>query len=580
MSRRTPRLLFTEDELKPPVVEKVAGKAARASDRLDKVENRIPQKQVRRRTVDPNTGRVTVRLSFEEKKPPSKLVHAVRAAPLNAAAIEAHHEIHSVEDDNVGVESAHKAECTVEAGTRAGVSAHRHRKMKPYRDAAKTERRSDRANLDALKKDAEQQNPQLSSNPYSRWQQKQAIKKEYAAAKAGSGAANTTVSASEITGKAAKEAADKTQKAGEFIAKHKKGFLILGVAALVLVILLNSASSFSVLLQGGLSGVSISTYPSADSDMLAAESSYASLEAALKDELDHYQARHPGYDEYRFDLDTIEHDPYVLISMLTAFKGGEWKASDVQSLLQTIFDRQYSLTQTVTVEVRYRTETRTGTRTVTDPDTGEESTVDYDYDVQVPYNYYICNVKLDNFDLSHLPVYMMSEDQLSLYSVYMATLGNRPDLFPGSGYVTRYAPGQYEDYDIPPEAMQDATFAAMITEAEKYLGYPYVWGGSSPSTSFDCSGFVSWVINHSGWNVGRLGAQGLYNICTPVSPANAKPGDLIFFQHTYDTSGASHVGIYVGNNMMIHCGDPIHYSNITESYWQQHFLGFGRLPRP
>lgn len=250
--------------------------------------------------------------------------------------------------------------------------------------------------------------------------------------------------------------------------------------------------------------------------MLAAEAQYAGMEAALQSKLDNYTATH-DYDEYHFDLDTIEHDPYVLVSLLTALQGHEWTIRDVQSNLAMLFDRQYTLTETVTVETRYRTETRTGTSTYTDPDTGETTSEDYKYDVQVPYNYYICHVKLENFNLSHVPVYILSEDQLSMYSIYMATLGNRPDLFPGSAYIGKYINGSDPVYEIPPEALSDETFAAIIKEANKYVGYPYVWGGSSPSTSFDCSGFVSWVINHSGWNVGRLGAQGLYNICTRIT---------------------------------------------------------------
>ncbi len=242
---------------------------------------------------------------------------------------------------------------------------------------------------------------------------------------------------------------------------------------------------------------------------------------------------------------------------------------EVQGTLQMLFDRQYILTEDVVVETRYRTETDTWT----DAD-GNTHTDTY----QVPYDYYICTVTLENFNLSHVPVYIMSEEQLGMYATYMATLGNRPDLFPGSGYIGKYVEGSYTDYDIPPEALDDEVFAAIIKEAEKYLGYPYVWGGSSPSTSFDCSGFVSWVINHSGWDVGRLGAQGLCNICTPVSSANVKPGDLVFFTGTYDAPGVSHVGIYVGNNMMIHCGDPISYANLNSSYWQSHFYRYGRLP--
>ena len=315
--------------------------------------------------------------------------------------------------------------------------------------------------------------------------------------------------------------------------------------------------------------------------MLAAEAQYLAMEQELQSELDNYEATH-DYDEYHYELDEIEHDPYVLISALTALKGGAWTIDEVQDSLQMLFEKQYILTETVTTETRYREETRTGTSIVTDPETGESYEEEYEYTVQVPYTYYICNVKLENFNLSHVPVYVMSSSQLSMYATYMGTLGNRPDLFAGSAYVNKYYRDDYEKYEIPPEALEDEQFAAMIAEAEKYLGYPYVWGGSSPSTSFDCSGFVSWVINHCGvgWNVGRLGAEGLRGICTRVSPSEAKPGDLIFFERTYNTSGASHVGIYVGNNMMLHCGDPIHYTSINTSYWQDHFLAFGRLPRP
>ena len=260
----------------------------------------------------------------------------------------------------------------------------------------------------------------------------------------------------------------------------------------------------------------------------------------------------------------------MLVSILTAYHRGEWTLAEVQGTLEMLFDQQYILTEEVVVEVCYRTETRTDSE-------------GNDYDVEVPYNYYICNVTLENFDLSHLPVYIMGEDQVSMYATYMATLGNRPDLFPSSQYPNASQREDYLDYDVPPEALEDETFAAMLAEAEKYLGYPYVWGGSSPSTSFDCSGFVSWVINHSGWNYGRLGAQGLCNICTPVSPANARPGDLVFFKYTYDApnpDGVTHCGIYVGNGMMIHCGSPISYANLNTSYWQAHFYCYGRLPEP
>ena len=280
---------------------------------------------------------------------------------------------------------------------------------------------------------------------------------------------------------------------------------------------------------------------------------------------------------YHFELDDIEHDPYVLISAVTALMGREWTLSEVGGILDMLFEKQYILTETVATETRYRTETRTGYYT-----DAEGNLHSYEYTVQVPYTYYICTVRLENFNLSHVPVYIMSQDQLSLYAMYMATLGNRPDLFGGSEYIGKYYTADYEKYEIPPEALEDEQFAAIIKEAEKYLGYPYVWGGSSPATSFDCSGFVSYVYNNCGvgWSFGRLGAEGLRQLCTRVSTANLRPGDLVFFQGTYDTTGASHVGIYVGNNMMLHCGDPIQYASLASSYWQSHFLAYGRVPAP
>ena len=547
MSRRAPRLQFTDEELAAPEVSKAAKKAAKRIEKLEQAEAKIPTKN-----------------GAEKPRPKSKLQHAVRDAPGAVVRSAAHREIRKSEDDNVGVESAHKLEEAAEQTVRAVETAHRSHQLKPYRNADRAEARADSANLDALQKQAQQQNPELQSNPYSRWQQKRAIKKEYAAAKAGG-----TVSASEVTAKAAKRAAEDTKKTSEWIAEHKKGFLIALAILLVAVFLLNIASSCSVLVEGGVTALGVSTYPSEDSDMLAAEAQYCAMEAELQSKLDNYEATH-DYDEYHFDLDEIGHDPYVLISALTALKGGAWTLSEVQSALQMLFDKQYILTETVETEIRYRPEMRY------DED-GEP------YTVQVPYEYTICTVTLENFDLSHVPVYVMSEDQLALYASYMATLGNRPDLFGDSDYVNRYyGNGSGGSYDIPPEALEDEAFAAIIKEAEKYLGFPYVWGGSSPATSFDCSGFVSYVYNNCGvgWSFGRLSAEGIRQICSYVSPADAKPGDLIFFEKTYNTAGASHIGIYVGNNTMLHCGDPIQYTSISSDYWQSHFLQFGRLAPP
>ena len=568
--KREPRLQFSDADLAEPKLEKPIKRVKKAAARADKAQAKIPKKTVvkKERGFDPATGKVKTQLRFEEvdkKKPPSKLTHAVQDAPANFVLSQVHREVRQSEDDNVGVEAAHKVEQAVESGGRLVQSAHRAHQLKPYRAAIRAEKKLERANLDALQKKAEIDSP--TSNPVSKWQQKQAIKKQYAAAKHHQ-AAQTTAKAAENTARAAKKAAEKAEKAGKYVWEHRRGFAIAAAILLMLAFLLNGLSSCSVIMDGVGSGIAASTYPSQDADMLGAEAQYCEMEAELQRYLDTYESTH-DYDEYHFDLDTIEHDPYVLISIITALHQGEWTLDEVQGTLQMLFDRQYILTEDVVVETRYRTETDTWT----DAD-GNTHTDTY----QVPYDYYICTVTLENFNLSHVPVYIMSEEQLGMYATYMATLGNRPDLFPGSGYIGKYVEGSYTDYDIPPEALDDEVFAAIIKEAEKYLGYPYVWGGSSPSTSFDCSGFVSWVINHSGWDVGRLGAQGLCNICTPVSSANVKPGDLVFFTGTYDTPGVSHVGIYVGNNMMIHCGDPISYANLNSSYWQSHFYRYGRLP--
>ena len=568
--KREPRLQFSDADLAESKLEKPIKRVKKAEAKADKAQAKIPKKTVvkKERGFDPATGKVKTQLRFEEvdkKKPPSKLTHAVQDAPANFVLSQVHREVRQSEDDNVGVEAAHKVEQAVESGGRLVQSAHRAHQLKPYRAAIRAEKKLERANLDALQKKAEIDSP--TSNPVSKWQQKQAIKKQYAAAKHNQ-AAQTTAKAAENTAKAAKKAAEKAEKAGEYVWEHRRGFAIAAAILLMLAFLLNGLSSCSVMMDGVGSGIAASTYPSQDADMLGAEAQYCEMEAELQRYLDTYESTH-DYDEYHFDLDTIEHDPYVLISIITALHQGEWTLDEVQGTLQMLFDRQYILTEDVVVETRYRTETDTWT----DAD-GNTHTDTY----QVPYDYYICTVTLENFNLSHVPVYIMSEEQLGMYATYMATLGNRPDLFPGSGYIGKYVEGSYTDYDIPPEVLDDEVFAAIIKEAEKYLGYPYVWGGSSPSTSFDCSGFVSWVINHSGWDVGRLGAQGLCNICTPVSSANVKPGDLVFFTGTYDTPGVSHVGIYVGNNMMIHCGDPISYANLNSSYWQSHFYRYGRLP--
>lgn len=578
---KTSRLQFTEEERATPELQKAIRKSERAADRLDEARTAIPKKKVltKERTFDEAAGKGKTRLRFEEKEKPipgGRQQHNPLSRPVQEVGVFVHNKIHSVEKDNSGVEGAHKSEELAERGIRAGArqvrKSRRSRKLKPYRAAAKAEKAAFKANADFQYQKTLHDNPQLAaSNPVSRFWQKQQIKRQYAKA-VRTGGAKSARKAAENTRKAAKKTAEATKKTAAFVGRHWKVFLIAGCALLLFIMISAGVSSCSSLFSGGITSVISTSYVSEDADMLGAEADYAALEAELQSRIDNIERDHPGYDEYRYDLDDIEHDPYVLTSILTALHL-EYTRAEVQSTLAMLFERQYTLTLTEETEVRYRTERRTGTYT-----DAEGNTQTYTYTVEVPYNYYILNVKLENFNLSHLPVYIMTEEQLSMYAVYMSTLGNRPDLFPRSAYPNASTLREPTYYEIPPEALEDETFAAIIAEAEKYLGYPYVWGGSNPNTSFDCSGYVSWVINHSGWNVGRLGAQGLCNICTPVTGAQARPGDLIFFKGTYDTPGVSHVGIYVGDGMMIHCGSPISYANINTTYWQKHFYAYGRLP--
>ena len=494
-----------------------------------------------------------------KQKPPKKPgpVRRVGRVASGSAHSFVHGKIYENEHENVGIEGAHRSELVGESALRHG-SRFVKRKIRehPAKAVQKAESRYIRATADYHFHTAAQEHPELSKNALSRFWQKRRLRKRYQkqakeAAKYGAQAAGKTAVTTE------KLAA----RAVGFVKRHPVGCL-LALACVLLVLVMQSCSSSLVTLGNSTIGaVGASTYPCEDGDLLGAEAAYCDLEAELSDYLDSYESTH-DYDEYHFDLDEIEHDPYVLLSLLCSLHEGQWTLDQVEGSLQTLFDSQYILTEDVVVEVRYRTETHTDSE-------------GNDYEVEVPYNYYICYVTLENKNLSHLPVYLLSEDQISRYAIYMATLGNRPDLFPGSEYVGKYTETP-EGYEVPREYLDDETFAAILSEAEKYIGYPYVWGGSSPATSFDCSGYVSWVINHSGWNVGRLGAQGLYNICTPTS--NPQPGDLVFFKGTYDTPGVSHCGIYVGDGRMLHCGDPIGYANLNTSYWQSHFYAYGRLP--
>ena len=564
MGKRSPKLLFSDEERQDAKLKKTIRKADRAAEKLEKAEENLPKKRVvkKEQVQNPKTGKVTTKFYFEgmdKKKPSSYLSTEVKRAPVTYAAGAAASALRENEDDSAATSAVHSAQKTTEAGVRTTGFAERESKLKPYKKVEKAERQADRANVKALNQSAKQtaRAEGVHSNPYSKWQQKRAIKNEYSKAKREK---ETTKKASEITKKASEEAAKTGKKITEFVAEHPKIFLVISLLASFLIIVSTMLSSCSVMFQGASSAIVSTTYPSLDADMLGAEEKYKGLEAELQNTISNYESTH-SYDEYIYELDAIEHDPYVLISLLTAMKQGAWTVGDVESDLSMLFGRQYALSESVQVEQRTRTVTQSdGTTT------------------QETYNYYICTVTLINNNLSHIPSEVLSEDGLKLYAAYMQVLGNRPDLFGDSVYVDKYINTEYARYEIPPEALSDAKFAAMIKEAEKYLGYPYVWGGASPSTSFDCSGFVSWVVNHSGWNFGRLTAEGLRQKCTRVSPANAKPGDLIFFEKTYKTTGASHVGIYVGNGMMIHCGDPIQYASVNSNYFKSHFLMYGRLP--
>lgn len=569
----------------PPTrkIQRLQDISDKAHERLDAAREKLPTHKVLRkeRVFDEETGKGKTKLHFEDelKKPKqqSKLMFEVEKPVRKAGQTitsTVHGKIHEVENDNSAVEGAHKTEIAAEGAVRHFSHAHANSVNKPYERVSKLEHEAQVADDKLLFEKTVQSNPEMGkkSKNMNRHYQKQQIKKEYEAARrAGK---QTAGKATASTAKSFREKA--SEKVEEFVAKHKKAFLWIGVGAAVLVFIAAGFSSCSAMFSSMGSSVVSTSYLSEDDAMLGAESQYCQLENELRDYLNNYEATH-NYDEYHFDLDDIEHDPYVLISAITAIHGGEFTLAEAQGTIQMLFDKQYFLTENVVHEVRYRTETRTGTTTSTDPETGETTTETYEYEVQVPYDYYICYVTLENFDLSHVPVYIMSEDQLSMYSAYMSALGNREDLFPGSSYVDKYIENPPADYDVPAEYLDDATFSALLTEAEKYLGYPYVWGGSSPDTSFDCSGFVSYVLTNSGLvNTGRLGAQGLYNICTPIS--SPQPGDLVFFQGTYDTSGVSHVGIYVGDQVMLHCGDPIQYTSLNSSYWQSHFYAYGRPP--
>ena len=553
---KEPRLRFTDEERADPALEKPIRKADKAAAKADKAQAKIPKKKVRQKTVDPETGKVTTKLVLEDKKkPPSKLSHAVRDAPANAALGKLHKEIRETEQDNVGVESAHKSEEAAETGARLVREGYRSHKLKPYRKAAQAEKKLEKANVNALYQKSLQENPQLASNPFSRWQQKRTIKKQYAAAKRAGQSAGSAAKTAEATGKAAKAAKEKAQQAGAFVMRHKRGFILVGVIFLILCLLLNTMSSCSMMAQSIGSVVSGTTYPSDDPEMVAVEADYAAKEAALQAEIDGIESSHPGYDEYRYDLDMIGHDPHELAAYLSAVLQGYTQAS-AQAELERVFDAQYELTLTEEVETRYRTETRTGTTTSTDPETGEVTTEEYEYAVEVPYEYYILNVKLTSKPISSVASELLTPEQLEMYQVYRSTLGNKPLIFGGGStdtsdsesltgvqFVNGTRPGNQAVVDIAKSQVGNVG------------GQPYwSWFGFTSRIEW-CACFVSWCYGQMGLSEPRFSAcqaQGIpwfqsHGQWGGPDYANIAPGDAIFFD--WDLDGrADHVGIVVGTD--------------------------------
>ena len=589
MQKHTTKLRFTEADLANEKVRKAAEKAEKAVDKADGAKARLPSQKLRTKTTAASAEGAKLRFGKKEiigeeiKKPKPVATKAVAKGVAASVSGTVHKQASEYQDDNVGIQAVNETTGAAEAAVQTGDSIRYSHKLKSYNRAAKLEAKADKANVEALyQKSATGNQGKASSNPISRWRQKQAIRKEYAAIKAGQANAGTAASsavhgsagAARSAGKAVKEGKDIGTMAVNFVKSHSHVLLIAGGLLMIILIVAGSISSCSVFMNGGTNVVIDTSYTAEDEDILGAEADYADLEAALQTRIDNIRTEYDGYDEYNISCDQIGHNPYELVSYLTVtFEN--YKRNEVQDALQALFDSQYELTIEEVVETRYRTETRESTST--DPETGEETTDTYE--VEVPYDYYILNVTLKNRSMgTAISESGLDEDTMQRYAILMQTCGNKPELFAGNPNAI-----QVQDvlhYDIPGEALTDEKFRKMITEAEKYLGYPYVWGGASPSTSFDCSGFVSWVINHcgNGWSYGRLTAEGLRQVCRIIPKSEAKPGDLIFFQGTYNTSGASHVGIYVGNGMMIHCGNPIQYASTETSYWQQHFYCIGRLP--
>ena len=574
MKRKTTRLTFTEEELTNPNIRRAAKKAARAADRADKAKaklsSRAPPKRGLKMDADKAKER-SAQLRFGKAEFGEEIAKPKRRKPGTEALLggEAHRQVDKQnQDENAGVQAAHEGERLAEGAAKKLKDGKYSKKLKAYKKAERLDKAADKANIQALRR--KQQAVQPTSNPISRWKQRQQIKASYYARKTGSkmsgSAANTARSAATRKAKAA------AAKAAQFASTHAHMLLMGGVLVLLILVIFCFITSCSVFFPGGTGTVWTTSYTAEDEDILGAEEDYCLLEEKLMAEIEAIPASHPGYDEYNFDLDPINHDPYGLAAMLTAIHEA-YTRGEVQGTMTAIFDMQYELILTETIEIRTRTETRTDI----DPATGET----YTYEVEVEYEWKILNITLINYGIDFVAVNMLSGDDLERYQILQETQGNRPELFGGLSLVIG-SDGSGEagiDYQVPAEALTDPEFGSMLKEAEKYLGTPYVWGGSTPETGFDCSGYVCWVLNQSGWDVGRTTANGLWQKAAKISEQEAKPGDLVFFEGTYDVAGASHVGIYVGNGMMISAGDPIKYSNIHSSYWDKHLLGFGRIPK-
>lgn len=505
-----------------------------------------------------------------------KIMLPLASLPLKAAESGAHRAIERHEEENAGVQAAHSAEKSLSSAAGLLRAGSRSSRLREERQPQTREGRGG-AGTAGRRMEAEQTQGEsaYASHPGSRRMQRRQIRREYTAAYR-SGRAQRTQGPTLL-----RRAQAKAKQGLRYIRRNKRTAMLIGLLFSAMLIVMNSLSSCSVLIEATLTSIASATYPSEDSDMKAAETMYRKLEEELQYELDHYLEVHPEYDEAIIEYDDIEHDPYVLISMLTALKNGKaWTIDEVAGQLKTIFDRQYIRTESVDTQIRYRNEWREGIRYVLDPQTGKYIAERYSYEASIPYEYKTAHIYVENFNLSHLPVYLMGHRQMGLYAMYMSQVGNRPDLFPGSPYIHKYLVEEYPDYEIPEEDLLDPDFAAIMAEATKYLGFPYVWGGAMPSTSFDCSGYVSYVLNQSGWNIGRLGSQSLYDKAVKLRAEDVRPGDLIFFTNTFkSTSTVTHVGIMVNDHMMIHCGDPIQYTRLDDRYHQEHFYAYGRIPK-